>query len=340
MASPLISVIVPVRNERVWIEGFLDGVFSQQGITELEVIIADGQSDDGTKELLHQRAQADGRLVVLANERKIVSTGLNAAIRAARGDIIVRMDVHTEYAPDYIARCVAVLEATGADNVGGPWRAKGSGYLQSAITLAFQSPFSSGGAGSRRTAHEGPVDSVYLGCWRRDTLLRVGLFDEELVRNQDDELNLRLIRGGGMIWQSPTIKSWYHPRSSLRMLMQQYMQYGYWKVLVIQKHRLPASIRHVVPGGFLGVLLLLALIAPFSRVALALLLVLVALYAAVNLGAAVLTCGNRGNWRYLACMPAVFWIFHFGYAWGFLRGVFDFMLLRGRGRDHYARLTR
>src|SRR5262249_25260654 len=131
------------------------------------------------------------------------------------------------------------------------WVARGDRYVSRAIAAAFRSPFSAGGANSHDPRHEGPVDSVYLGCWRRDVFSRVGLFDEELVRNQDDEWNLRLIRSGGTIWQSPRIRSWYRPRASLAALFQQYRQYGYWKVRVIQKHRRPASPRHLVPVLFL-----------------------------------------------------------------------------------------
>jgi hypothetical protein len=250
------------------------------------------------------------------------------------------MDAHTEYAPDYIAHCIETLKISGADNVGGPWQARGRSYLQSAIALAFHSPFSSGGAGSHQISHEGPVDSVYLGCWRKETLFRLGLFDEELVRNQDDELNLRLIRSGGKIWQSPVIRSWYYPRASLRALFKQYMQYGYWKVRVIQKHRLPASIRHLVPGGFVAFLLMLLLLSPFSASSLAALCWTTSLYCGANLCASLYACRSRENLRYSPVMPIVFGAFHFGYGYGFLRGIIDFLLLRKGGGTRFTKITR
>jgi GT2 family glycosyltransferase len=270
----------------------------------------------------------------------IVSTGLNAAIRAAHGEIVIRMDAHTEYGSDYVARCIATLLASGADNVGGPWVARGRGYLQSAIALGFQSRFASGGAGSHRAEYEGEVDSVYLGCWRRETLLQAGLFDEELVRNQDDELNLRLLRRGGRIWQSPEIRSWYYPRSSLRALFAQYAQYGYWKVRVIQKHHVPASARHLVPGAFVASLLALTLAAPLTMVAQGLLAALLGLYVLANVSATLVTCRRPNNWKYVPVMPFGFAAFHFGYGWGFLRGAIDFLLLRTTGRVAYGQLTR
>ena len=159
------------------------------------------------------------------------------------------MDVHTKYAPDYVRQCVATLEETGADNVGGPWVAEGQGLIGQAIAAAFQSPFSVGGALGHNPCYEGELDTVYLGCWRRGVFDRIGFFDEQLVRSEDDELNLRLTRACGKIWQSPRIKSWYTPRDSLKYLFRQCVQDGYWKVRVIQKHTLPASIRHLVPGG-------------------------------------------------------------------------------------------
>src|SRR5262249_44122863 len=150
--------------------------------------------------------------------------------------------------------------------------------------------FSSGGARSHSVEYEGPVDSVYLGCWKKNTLLELGGFDELLVRNQDDELNLRLHRAGGKVYQTPTIRSWYYPRSSLRALFLQYAQYGYWKVRVIQKHKIPASIRHVVPGGFLAISGLLLCLGPFFHWARWGLAVLWAFYAGVNFAAVILTC--------------------------------------------------
>src|SRR5262249_47183273 len=152
---------------------------------------------------------------------------------------------------------------TGADNVGGAMRTRASGFVQEAISLAFHSPFSVGGARFHNVEYQGYVDTVPYGCWRKSKLLDLGLFDEELVRNQDDELNLKIIRRGGKIWQSSLIQSWYQPRTSLWALFCQQAQYGYWKVRVIQKHKLPASWRHVVPAASLASLISLSVLAPF-----------------------------------------------------------------------------
>ena len=258
--KPAVSVIVPCRNERDQVDTSLRSILAQESPTgDFEVIIADGLSDDGTHEVLKELEREDSRLRIIDNPGRIVATGLNSAIRLARGDVIVRMDTHTRYAPDYLRQCVAVLKETGADNVGGPWVAEGQGLISQAIAAAFQSPFSVGGARGHKPYYEGPLDTVYLGCWPREIFDRIGRFDEDLVRNQDDEFNLRILKAGGRIWQSPRIRSWYTPRESLRLLFQQQRQYGYWKVRVIQKHKIPASIRHLVPAAFVLSLVILPL---------------------------------------------------------------------------------
>jgi len=254
--------------------------------------------------------------------------------------VIVRMDVHAEYAPDYVAKCVETLERTGADNVGGAARTKAAGYLQQAISLAYHSRFATGGALFHQVDYEGEVDTVTYGCWRKETLLRLGLFDEELVRNQDDELNLRITRGGGRVWQSSRIRSWYRPRASLRALWRQYSQYGYWKVRVIQKHRLPASWRHLAPGAWLASLIPLLLLAPLHQWIAWLLAAHVSVYLLANLAASWLTCRAARQYRFLPILPFVFACYHLGYGGGFLRGALDFVLLRRGARAGFGALTR
>ena len=337
----VVSIIIPCRNERIYLQQCLQGVFSQEITTaELEVIVADGMSDDGTREILADFQLRHLGLRIVDNMARITSTGLNAAIRAAHGTVIIRMDAHTIYAPDYVQACLAVLLETGADNVGGAARTQATTYLQKAIATAYHSPFSVGGARFHDEDYEGDLDTVTYGCWRRETFERFGYFDEELIRNQDDEHNLRIIRGGGRIWQSPRIQSWYSPRKSIPALFSQYAQYGYWKVRVIQKHRLPASIRHLVPGGFVATLLALFALAPFFILARWLLASGLGLYLCANLVASLITCRRPALWKYLPVMPPVFAAYHFGYGWGFLRGVIDFIVLNKRGRKTFEKITR
>lgn len=338
--QPRVSVIIACRNEARTLPGFLASVLSQQTPDGgMEVIIADGMSEDGTREILRKALGTEPRIKVIDNPGRIVSTGLNAGIRAAQGSVIVRMDAHTEYAPDYVRRCVQFLESTGADNVGGPARTKPGTYLERAIAAAYHSPFSVGGARFHDVAYEGYVDTVTYGCWRKDVFERFGFFDEELVRNQDDEHNLRIIRGGGKVWQSPRIESWYCPRSSLAALFKQYMQYGYWKVRVIQKHKLPASWRHLVPAAFLLTLLLLVLASVIWHQAWWVLAGVLGLYLLGILSASLWTAG-RTQWALLPALPLVFPCYHFGYGYGFLRGILDFVVLTRRPGGNFETLTR
>lgn len=339
-----VSVIVACRNEGRHLRSFLDSLLRQQTAgLEVEFLIADGRSDDETPAILAEYAAACPRIRVIDNPGRIVSTGLNAAIRASGGDVIIRMDAHSEFAPDYVTSCVELLCQTGADNVGGPARTRSEGLMTRAIAAAFHSPFSTGGARFHDESYEGPVETVTYGCWRRQLLLSLGCFDESLVRNQDDELNLRLIRAGGRIWQSPRIVSWYRPRSGLRSLFRQYLQYGFWKVAVIRKHHAPASWRHLVPGLFLLVLggLLLAASAAVllgawqvAYGALFLLATLLTSYALVVVGFSFRAASLAG-FDLFPVLPLVFAAYHFSYGLGFLAGLLSWR----RGASHGAAIN-
>jgi hypothetical protein len=247
------------------------------------------------------------------------------------------MDVHTQYASDYIVRCVGVLKSSGADNVGGPARTSADTFWGRAIAAAYHSNFACGGASFHDPEFEGYVDTVTYGCWWRTIFSRIGLFDETLVRNQDDEFNLRLVRGGGKIWQSPSIVSWYSPRSNLSALFRQYSQYGFWKVSVIRKHRLPASWRHLVPGAFVFYAvggLLVAWVAnclgypSVGQWSFAIWLTGVILYLLSCLGASARTAAAFG-WDLFPALPAVFATYHISYGLGFLAGVTNMCRIGG-----------
>jgi len=327
--TPLVSIVVPCRNEAGHIEVCLRNILAQDeppAGRSFEVLVADGMSDDGTRESILKRAAHDSRLRLIDNPGRIVSTGLNAAISAASGEIIIRMDAHTEYALDYVRQCVAVLTETGADNVGGPACTRAEGYMQRAVCAAYHSPFSVGGARFHNPSYEGELDTVVYGCWWKATLLRIGVFDEELVRNQDDELNLRLSLNGGRLWQSPRIKSWYRPRSSFTALFNQYLQYGYWKVRVIQKHKRPASVRHLVPVVF-AVGTTLGWLVGLVHWSLGLVYVgSLILYCLLSLIFSARAAAVSG-WDLLPVLPAVFLTYHFSYGIGFARGILDFVIL-------------
>jgi len=323
-----VTIVVACRNEIAHIRGLLDSILHQEFHGwGWEVIVADGMSDDGTRDILQAYSARHAEVRMIDNPGRIVSTGLNAAIRAARGEIILRMDAHTRYAPDYCALCLSTLESTGADNVGGPARTNASGKYARAVAAAYHSRFCTG-ARFHDVNYEGWVDTVTYGCWRKSTFDRIGLFDENLVRNQDDELNLRLVRAGGRIWQNPRIMSWYSPRTTLSGVFRQYFQYGFWKVAVIRKHRIPASWRHLVPALF--ALLNVGLLAGFLVARLnnsagwtlafaALWSAMLACYGAANLLASA-AAARASGWDLFFYLPAVFATYHFSWGLGFLVG--------------------
>jgi succinoglycan biosynthesis protein ExoA len=337
---PRVSIVLPCRNEQGYIQACLESALNQEPPEGgMEIIVADGMSNDGTREHLHEMARQHPQIRVLDNPGRIVSTGLNAAIREARGEIIVRMDAHTTYAPDYVRQCLAVMNETGADNVGGPMRTTAETYMEKAIQAVFHSAFAVGGARSHQADFKGSVDTVIYGCWRKSVFERIGYFDEDLVRNQDDEHNLRLTRGGGRVYQSPRIRSWYHVRGSLKTLFRQHMQYGYWKALVIRKHRLPASCRHVVPGAFVGCLCLLTVLGFFWVPAWLGAAGLAGFYAAFTVALSVVIAAGTG-WNLFPILPIVIGCYHFGYGYGFLRGLRDLVLLRNAPATEFVQLTR
>ena len=328
--TTLVTAIIPCRNEAKNIVRFLDSLAQQEcGGIELEVIIADGMSDDGTRDILERYQQRNPRLRILDNPERIVSTGLNRAIRSAKGEIVVRLDVHSEYARDYIQCCVAELSRTGADNVGGPALTRAKGFAARAVASAYHSTFACGGAKFHDPEYEGYVDTVTYGCWRKTLFERVGGFDESLPRNQDDEHNLRLHLAGGKIWQSPRIVSWYYPRSNLVALFLQYLQYGFWKVAVIRKHRRAASWRHLVPaisavsivmlmiGGIAGVFGHSAMLSRFFFTPL---LLAVGSYTVMSFSATFLVA-RRCGWDLLPLLPLVFIVYHCSYGLGFILGM-------------------
>ena len=313
---PLVSVMIPMRNEMSWLDRCLGAVFAQDYPPErVEILVVDGMSDDGTYERLCEIASRDPRLRVLRNPERIVPTGLNLAIREARGAVIARVDAHTEIATDYLRTGVELLARTGADNVGGPMIKLGGGPVGDAIAAAMTSRF---GIGSyfQFAAAEREADTVYMGMWPRKVFEKVGLFDEELVRNQDDELSYRIRKAGGKIVVSPVMRSLYQNRQSWRALVRQFYEYGVWKVRVLQKHPRQMSIRHFVPPAFDA--LVIAGLASASFSARGPLLAVLALlgYAAAMAVVAFTEASAGRRLRYWTALVLI----HHAWAIGFLAG--------------------
>jgi hypothetical protein len=221
-------------------------------------------------------------------------------------------------------------------------------YIGRAIAAAFNSPYCVGGARSRQRDYEGKVDTVYLGCWRSELFSRIGGFDPDLVRNQDDEFNFRIVRSGGVVWQSPRIVSRYYSRRGLSGLFRQYLQYGFWKVAVIRKHGRPASWRHLAPGTFvLGNLLLASGIAlgaiagqaELARGAAAAWFIQASAYA-VATGAASVAIARRAGLRYFPVLPLVLAAYQISYGMGFLLAMLRFPAKSEAARKLVREVTR
>jgi glycosyltransferase involved in cell wall biosynthesis len=318
---PLVTVIMPIRDEARYIARSLGAVLAQDyPADKIEVLVVDGMSRDDTRAIVGQASAGAPQIAVtiLDNPAGTAPAALNIGLRHAHGAVIVRVDGHCEIAPDYLRRCVEVLDATHADCVGGPMVTIGETPIARAIARAQSSKFGVGGV-AFRTGREQPgyVDTLAFGAYRREVFDRIGCFDEELVRNQDDELNFRLNQAGGKIWLDPAIHSTYYSRASLVKLWRQYYEYGFYKVRVIQKRGGVASWRHLVPGAFVLSLLLSLLLAVLTRRPRWALSV-VGPYALAN-GAASLATARKAP-RQLSLLPPIFATLHVAYGLGFLWG--------------------
>lgn len=260
-----VSVIMPVLNEKFYIKNCLESLLTQDYPKEyLEIILVDGNSTDGTTEILNEYAEKYDFIKVIENPKKTVQFALNLGIKNSTGTYIVRMDAHADYEKDYISKCVEYLIKTGADNVGGPTVAKGKFETQKIIAAAYKSPFALGGSKHYDENFEGYADTVAWGAFKKQTLVDIGMYDERLPRSEDEDLNLRIVKNGGKIYITPEIKSVYYPKNSFEDLFKQYYNYGLWKVAVMKKHKRPTRLAHLAPMLFVAFLALLFILPMIS----------------------------------------------------------------------------
>jgi GT2 family glycosyltransferase len=313
---PALSVVIPVRNDAAHLEDAVDAVLAQEYPQPFEVVLGVGPSEDGTETVAAKLAADNPRVRVVENPKGLTSAGLNAAIAAATGDVLARVDGHCELAPGYLRRAVTTLRATGADNVGGVQEARGRTPFERAVAAAMTSRFGVGNARFHYGGAPGPVDTVYLGVFRRDALARVGGFDETLVRNQDYELNWRLRDTGGTVWFDPDLRVTYRPRPSLRALARQYFEYGQWKREMLRRH--PRSLRArqtAPPVALVANVAGIVVGCTFDRRALA----VPALYVTGTMVAA-LVAGREHGLGVKVRLPMVFAVMHHAWGAGFFAG--------------------
>ncbi len=327
--TPQVSVLIPCRNEAKHIENCLANIYAfVPPPGGFEVIVMDGMSNDGTREILCRFQESHPNLIVLDNRQRTVPYGMNMGIQRARGEYVVRADVRCIHPPNYLLDLIELSEKTKADNVGGVLvPISGETYVQRSIARAYKSRIAMGGALRDRGDFVGEADTVYGGCFKKSRLVEIGMYDEGMVRNQDDELSFRLREKGGKIVQHGKIKVKYFPRKRYSELFKQFMQYGYWKVTVIEKHAQQASFRHILPALFVAGLLVLSVLAPFhGHASTGLLMYLVSYLVAV--GVEVFQLTRKEDLRLWPGVVAAIVLIHVSFGIGFLISLIAKMLHR------------
>lgn len=311
-----VSVLVPVRNEAASIRETVRAMLGQRLVGAFEVIVIDGRSTDGTREILEALAAEDDRLRILDNPAERTPNALNIGLRAAQGEFVARMDAHTHYPAHYLAQGVARLRSGDVAHVSGPAIADGSSRWSRRIALALSTKFGTGGASFRHAAgREMEVDSGFAGIWRRTTLERLSGWDEGWPQNQDGELAARLRAAGGRGVCIPEMAAHYMPRDNLKALARQYWNYGRYRAKTSRRH--PDSMRrsHVLAPGMAACMALVLLPGPAGRPARMGLL----LYGIGVIGASAATL-RRARPADAASLPLVLCVMHGAWGFGFLAG--------------------
>ncbi|MFE7665294.1 glycosyltransferase family 2 protein [Streptomyces celluloflavus] len=249
---PAVSVIMPVLNEERHLRDAVRHILEQEYAGEMEVVIALGPSTDRTDEIAAElvaetASDARAKVQTVPNPTGRTPAALNAAIKASRHPVVVRVDGHGMLSPNYIATAVRLLEETGAQNVGGIMHAEGENAWEDAVAAAMTSKIGVGNAAFHTGGQAGQAETVYLGVFRREALERQGGYNEEFIRAQDWELNYRIREAGGQIWFSPELKVRYRPRPSVRALAKQYKDYGKWRHVVARYHAGSINLRYLAP---------------------------------------------------------------------------------------------
>lgn len=321
--TPSVVVVMPVVNEERHLRASVARALDQDYSGPIDVVLAVGPSRDRTREVADELARGDSRVHVVDNPTGRTPAGLNRAIAQVASDVIVRIDGHAMVPRDYVRIGVETLMRTGADNVGGIMAAEGETDTERAVATAMRSRFGVGDASFHVGGEQGPALTVYLGCFRRSALDRVGGYDESMVRAQDWELNLRIRETGGVVWFTPRMAVTYRPRSTLRALARQYFDYGRWRREVVRRHPETVSLRYlaapvtVAVVGAGGVVAIIGAVMGQGWWVVGGAAPLV-VYTLGNLMASV-TAG-ASDWRTLVRLPGVFATMHGAWGIGFLRG--------------------
>lgn len=345
----MISVVIPCLNEAQYIDATLQSLLNQMDPGEpWEVIVADGGSDDGTRDHLAQWQDAHPQFSWVDNPQRTTPHALNAGIAASQGDTVIILGAHAQVDRDFLLRNSELLKAHPESGcVGGVVEQVHGSDRSRQIGAAMSTPFGVGDARFRTGGIAGHVDTVAFGAYRKVVLDEIGWFDEALIRNQDDELNYRLLHSGWRIWFDPRIRSRYYVRSTYEKLLKQYHQYGYWKVFVNRKHRTITTWRQTIPAIFMATLVLSGLCWISEGVGVwdnlwngfgaSIFMSSVLMWLIVGIGSAIAVSESM---RDALGILRAYAMIHFGYGWGYWRGIFRFLLWRSGPMDHAAKLTR
>ncbi|NFF78268.1 glycosyltransferase family 2 protein [Clostridium sporogenes] len=325
-----VSVVIPCKNEVGYIEKCLNSFVNQNYPKELyEVLVCDGISTDGTQDIVKRYEENYKNVKLVLNEGITAPKGMNLGIKNSTADVIIIFGAHAYADEDFIKKNIEFLSKdSNIGCVGGPIETLNNSNKGKAIALAMSSPFGVGNALFRYAKKETFVDTVAFGAYRRSVLDEIGYFDEELVRNQDDEINYRVVKNGYKILLSPEIKSSYYSRDSLKKLWRQYFQYGFWKVKVMQKHGKTASIRHLVPMSFVLTNILGFLLGMFFKPIFILWVIELLTYLLSDLIFSYrVSKDEKGVLKYI---PIIFPILHISYGLGFLQGLLAFYVMKSK----------
>jgi glycosyltransferase involved in cell wall biosynthesis len=316
---PFVSIIIPCYNERATIALLLGALLEQTyPLLEMEVIVVDGLSSDGTPEAIatFQAAHSALNVRVVQNPKRSIPAALNRGIAAAQGEIIVRLDAHSIPQADYVERCVTALAQGKGANVGGVWQIRPGedGWVARAIAVAAAHPLGVGDAHYRYTDTAGVVDTVPFGAFRKDLITRIGGFDETLLTNEDYEFNVRVRQTGGTIWLDPAIRSTYFARSNLLALAKQYWRYGYWKARMLRRYPHTLRWRQAIPPLFVLGLIGLAILSFWLPLARWSLMTVGGVYGLALLGVGVQAAIRRRDFPLVAGVPLAIGMMHF--CWG------------------------
>jgi succinoglycan biosynthesis protein ExoA len=320
--SPTVSIIVPCYNEEGTIGTLLQAILAQTyPPRDMEVVVADGMSTDGTRGVIHefQKAHPELPIHVVENPGRTIPSSLNRGMRAAAGEYLIRMDAHSIPIPEYVERCLEDLRSGAGTNVGGVWdiRPGDPGWVAKGIAAAAGHPLGAGDAGYRLGAKAGAVDTVPFGAFRREVFEKLGGFDETLLTNEDYEFNLRIRLSGGIVWLDPRIASTYLARSNLRALGAQYWRYGYWKCKMLLRYPRSLRWRQALPPALVAGILGLCAAGGVWRPAAYVLAMVVGLYVVAVLGSA-LSMGARYGAALVPTAAMALITMHFAWGTGFL----------------------